>query len=45
MQLKPLYRLRFDYPESWSVEIKGEGGAEEQHLAYAAGTVEGRSVA
>ena len=42
MRLEPLYRLRFDYPESWSVELRGEAGAEEQHLLYAAGKTTGR---
>jgi uncharacterized protein DUF3237 len=42
MQLKPLYRLRFDYPQSWSVELTGEGGTEEQHFLYAEGRAEGR---
>lgn len=42
MRLEPLYRLRFDYPESWSAEVKGDGGSEEQHLLYAEGSVEGR---
>ncbi len=42
MELKPLYRLRFDYPESWSAELKGEGGIEEQHLLYAEGRAEGQ---
>jgi uncharacterized protein DUF3237 len=42
MQLKPLYRLRFDYPESWAVEIAGEGGKEEQLLLFANGRTEGR---
>ncbi len=42
MRLEPLYRLRFDYPESWSVALKGEAGAEEQHFLYADGSVEGK---
>ena len=42
MRLDPLYRLRFDYPESWAVEVQGEGGTEEQHLLLASGTVAGR---
>ena len=42
MRLEPLYRLRFDYPESWAIELKGDGGAEEQHLLLAEGRVEGR---
>lgn len=42
MRLQPLYRLRFDYPRSWSVEIAGEGGTEEQHYLFAEGIAEGR---
>ncbi|HEV2449858.1 MAG TPA: DUF3237 family protein [Thermoplasmata archaeon] len=42
MRLEPLYRLRFDYPQSWAIELKGEGGTEEQHLLFAEGTAEGR---
>lgn len=41
MRLTPLYRLRFDYPESWAVELTGERGTEEQHLLFAEGTVQG----
>jgi Protein of unknown function (DUF3237) len=42
MKLEPLYRLRFDYPESWRVELKGDAGTEEQHFLSAVGTAEGR---
>jgi hypothetical protein len=42
MLLKPLYRLRFDYPEQWGIELHGEGGTEEQHFLFAEGTVEGQ---
>ncbi len=42
MRLEPLYRLRFDYPESWGVDIKGDAGEEQQLLLYASGTVEGK---
>jgi hypothetical protein len=42
VRLEPLYRLRFDYPKSWSMELKGEGGSEEQHLLLAQGRAEGR---
>ena len=42
MRLDPLYRLRFDYPEGWDVELKGERGSEEQHFYLAEGTAEGR---
>jgi hypothetical protein len=44
MRLGPLYRLRFDYPVSWAVELSGEGGTEEQHLLFAEGHVEGAIV-
>ncbi|HEV2317088.1 MAG TPA: DUF3237 family protein [Thermoplasmata archaeon] len=42
MRLAPLYRLRFDYPESWSVDLHGDQGTEEQLFLYAKGTAEGR---
>lgn len=42
MRLAPLYRLRFDYPQGWSVEVRGEGGSEEQHFYFAEGRAEGR---
>lgn len=32
MRLKPLYRLEFDYPVSRGVDVKGEGGTEEQYV-------------
>jgi hypothetical protein len=38
MRLEPLYRIRFAYPESWSVGL--EGGWE-QHLYLAEGRCEG----
>jgi len=38
MRLQPLYRIRFTYPESWSVEI---GGGWEQHLYLAEGRCDG----
>jgi hypothetical protein len=38
MRLEQLYRVRFTYPESWSVEL--EGGWE-QHLYLAEGSCEG----
>lgn len=41
MKLRSLYRLEFDYPESWEVGIKGEGGTEEQLLLFAEGRVRG----
>jgi uncharacterized protein DUF3237 len=42
MRLEPLYRLRFDYPASWGVDLRGENGTEEQHLLFAEGKTEGR---
>ena len=42
VQLRPLYRLRFDYPESWAVGVSGGAGKEEQHFLIAEGTAEGR---
>lgn len=41
MQLKPLYRVRFEYPQQWDAELKGENGTEEQMFLVAEGTVEG----
>jgi len=38
MRLEPLYRIRFTYPESWSITL--EGGWE-QHLYLAEGRCEG----
>lgn len=38
MRLEPLYRVRFTYPEGWSVDL--EGGWE-QHLYLAEGRCEG----
>ena len=38
MRLEPLYRVRFSYPEGWSVGL--EGGWE-QHLMFAEGRCEG----
>lgn len=38
MRLEPLYRLRFTYPESWSVEL--EGGWQ-QHFFIAEGRCDG----
>lgn len=41
MQLRPLYTVRFVYPDGWSVELKGPGGVEEQHYYFAEGRCEG----
>jgi hypothetical protein len=42
MQLKPLYRLRFTYPEEWSVNITGPNGTESEWFFIAEGRCEGR---
>lgn len=41
MRLKPLYRVRFHYPESWAAELSGKYGSERALLMFAAGTCEG----
>ncbi len=42
MQLRPLYRLKFDYPEGWSADLTGEAGKEVELFLLATGTAEGR---
>ena len=42
MQLKPLYSVRFRYPDAWDVEITGPGGVEEQNFLFAEGLCTGR---
>ena len=41
MHLKPLYSVRFRYPEAWAVELNGPGGKEEQHFFIADGVCTG----
>ena len=41
MQLKPLYSVRFRYPEDWGVELSGPAGKEEQAFFIAEGTCTG----
>ena len=41
MRLKPLYTVRFRYPEGRDVVLTGEGGREEQHFYFAEGTCTG----
>jgi hypothetical protein len=41
VQLKPLYTVRFIYPEDWGVELSGSGGTESQHFLLAEGTCTG----
>jgi Protein of unknown function (DUF3237) len=40
-QLRPLYTVRFNYPDGWEVELKGDLGAEEHHYYFAQGRCEG----
>jgi hypothetical protein len=42
MRLEPLYRVRFATPETWSVELTGPDGTEEQGFLIAEGRSEGR---
>ena len=42
MQLKPLYSVRFRYPEGWAVELTAAAGKEEKHFFIAEGTCTGR---
>ena len=42
MRLEPLYRVTFEYPEAWFVELEGQRGAESQHFLIAEGRCEGR---
>lgn len=40
--LKPLYTIRFSYPDGWEVKLQGPGeGAEERHFYFAEGRCEG----
>ena len=41
MHLKPLYRIRFTYPEGWSVDLTGPRGTQSQHFFIAEGRCEG----
>ncbi len=42
MRLEPVYRLRFDYPQSWGVDLRGDHGVEEHLYLLAAGEASGR---
>lgn len=49
MRLRPLYTVRFSYPDGWEVQLKGPSGAsgtltEEQHFYFAEGRCEGEVV-
>jgi hypothetical protein len=41
-ELRPLYRVRFTYPQGWEIEIPGDGNAEAQSFFFAEGRCEGR---
>lgn len=41
MQLRPLYTVRFHYPDGWQVDLAGDGGTEEHHYYFAEGRCEG----
>jgi hypothetical protein len=42
MQLKPLYRVTFQYPGEWNVNLAGSDSLESQHFFLAEGKCEGR---
>ena len=42
MQLKPLYTVRFRYPEAWDADLTGPGGTEEFNFLFAEGHCTGR---
>ena len=42
MRLEPLYRMRFTYPEGWTVRLDGAHGTEWQGFYLAEGRCEGR---
>jgi len=41
MQVRPLYTVRFHYPDGWQVELAGPNGNEEHHYYFAEGRCEG----
>ena len=42
MRLKPLYTIRFFYPDGWQINLTGKKGTEEDHFYFAEGKCEGR---
>ena len=42
MRLAPLYRLTFEYPRTWAIDLDGADGHEEQMFLLAEGTAVGR---
>jgi hypothetical protein len=41
-ELKPLYQVRFTYPDGWSIPLAGEESGESQNFFFAEGRCEGR---
>jgi hypothetical protein len=41
MQVRPLYTVRFHYPDGWQVDLAGPAGTEEHHYYFAQGRCEG----
>jgi hypothetical protein len=41
MKLRPLYVVRFHYPDGWQVDLTGPGGTEEHHYYFAEGRCDG----
>jgi len=41
VELKPVYKVRFRYPDGWEVGLEGPLGREERHFYFAEGTCEG----
>jgi hypothetical protein len=44
VQLRPLYTVRFHYPDGWQVDLTGAAGTEEHHYYFAEGRCEGAIV-
>jgi len=42
MKLRPLYRVRFRYPQAWEVALGASDNTESQHFYVAEGSCEGR---
>lgn len=42
MELRPLYIVRFHYPDGWEVDLTGPGGTEEHHYYFAEGRCDGK---
>jgi hypothetical protein len=42
MQLKPIYRVMFGYPQEWGVALSGQDGSESQNYFFASGHCTGK---